>query len=63
MVIDNALDDQACTAFRQEIAALQEARQLHLNSTHLVRRGQHDLLQKHSIYEAEIADKVKLSCS
>ncbi len=57
-MIDDALDEGACQAFRQEIAGLQQAGKLHLNSTHLVRRGGRDLLQKHSIYEAEMASQV-----
>lgn len=57
-VIDGAFTAPTCQAFREEIEALRAKSLLHLNSTHLVKGDTRSLLQKHGIYEAEVADKV-----
>jgi hypothetical protein len=59
-VIDCAFTGPTCQAFREEIEALRAEGLLHLNSTHLVKGNSRKLLQKHGIYEAEVADKVML---
>ena len=60
VIVDGAVNDRACRAFAQEIAELQKQGKMHLNSTHLVRAdGRRDLLQKHSIHEAEMAEAVR----
>ncbi len=61
VVIDGALSTGACREFQQEILSLKQRGKMHLNSTHLVRSdGQRDLLQKHSVHEAEMGDPVRL---
>ena len=62
-VIDGAFTAPTCQAFREEIEALRAKGLLHLNSTHLVKGDTRCLLQKHGIYEAEVADKVLLYIS
>ncbi|CAL8465421.1 g4957 [Coccomyxa elongata] len=57
VVIDSALDNDACAIFREEIRSLHRSQNLTLNSTHLVRAGERTLLQKQGIYEAEVADQ------
>ena len=62
-VIDGALSPVTCEAFRDEILGLKERGLLHLNSTHLVKGSARSLLQKHGIFEAEVAEKVGIFAS
>ena len=62
-VIDGALSPATCQAFRDEILGLKERGLLHLNSTHLVKGSARSLLQKHGIFEAEVAEKVGIWAS
>ena len=57
-VIDDALSQATCQGFRDEILGLRASGLLHLNSTHLVKGSTRSLLQKHGIFEAEVAEKV-----
>ena len=57
-VIDGAFSGATCQAFRNEVLGLKARGLLHLNSTHLVKGNTRSLLQKHGIFEAEVADKV-----
>ena len=62
-VIDDALSQATCQGFRDEILSLRASGLLHLNSTHLVKGSTRTLLQKHGIFEAEVAEKVYLTLS
>ena len=60
-IIDDALSRSTCQAFRDEVLGLKASGLLHLNSTHLVKGTMRNLLQKHGIFEAEVAEKVGMS--
>lgn len=62
-VIDDSLSKSTCQAFRDEVLGLKASGLLHLNSTHLVKGNMRSLLQKHGIFEAEVAEKVGVSLS
>ena len=62
-VIDSAFSKATCQAFREEVLGLKARGLLHLNSTHLVKGNVRSLLQKHGIFEAEVAEKVSKSAS
>ena len=48
-----------CGRLRAEIEALRQAGALHLNSTHLVRGGKRQLLEKANIWESELMQEVR----
>lgn len=53
-VIDGAHGLEACQAYRQEISSMWRSSLLHKNNTHLVNGSATTLLEKASIYEAEL---------
>jgi Rps23 Pro-64 3,4-dihydroxylase Tpa1-like proline 4-hydroxylase len=55
VVCDSVFGEELCTKFKEEIALLHKNDKLQPNFTHLVRKDKLELLQKHSIFETELA--------
>lgn len=53
-VIDNVFGSAWSAKLRQEVVRLKEQGKMHLNSTHLVKQGGTELLEKQHVYEAEL---------
>lgn len=61
-VIDNVFGSAWSTKLKQEIVHLKQQGKMHLNSTHLVKQGGTELLEKQHVYEAELRDAVGTTC-
>lgn len=60
-IVDGVFGAQWAGRLRSEIQSLRDSGQLHLNCTHLVKNGATELLEKSSIFEAELRSLV--SCA
>ena len=60
-VVQGVFDETWCSRLRGEIEALRQAGALHLNSTHLVRGGKRQLLEKANIWESELMQEARTS--
>ena len=57
-VVDNLFGQVWSSKLKQELVRLKEQGKMHMNSTHLVKQGGTQLLEKQHVYEAELRDAV-----
>lgn len=60
-VVEGVFDGTWCSRLRGEIQALRKAGALHLNSTHLVKGSNRQLLEKANIWESELMQEASLA--
>ncbi len=60
-VIDNVFGSDWSQKLKGELIWLKQQGKMHLNSTHLVKQGGTELLEKQNVYEAELHDPVRQS--
>ena len=58
VVIDNVFGPAWSDQLKQELKQLKGHGKMHLNSTHLIKQGGTELLEKQHVYEAELRDAV-----
>ena len=57
-VVDDVFGLEWNAKLKQELIYLKEQGKMHLNSTHLVKQGGTEFLEKQHVYEAELRDAV-----